>query len=307
MQHRWKSPIASKARSAKSGDCLLRSEVIALTRNDNSMKGNHRMTQGLITEIVDGVARMTIDRPEARNAISGELIKAMTDFARQVEGDRSAKVLLISGTGDHFMAGGDVKGFTAALTMSKAEMRADFEQRAIDAGPLWVTLERMPQPVICKVRGFAAGLALSFIAGADMAIGSNTAKFLLAHVGLGLVADAATSYHLPRAIGVRKAKELAFFGDRIDAQEALAIGLISRVVPDAELDATVDAVLARLVAAPAVSIAQAKRLMNASLGNSLAEQLGLEAVAVGTCAASDDLKEGIQAFLEKRKPVFQGR
>lgn len=265
------------------------------------------MIDGLVTRISDGIARMTIDRPEARNAMSAPIIQAMAAFAREVEADPSARVLLISGTGDHFMAGGDVKGMTGALALPPAERRADFAQRSVDAAPLWLTLERMPQPVVCKVRGYSAGAALSFVAGADLTIASDTAKFLLAHVGIGLVADGATTYHVPRAVGLRKAKQLAFFGDRIDAAEALAIGLVTQVVADAELDEAVEALLARLAAAPSVSLANAKRLMNASLSNDIAAQIAMESEAVGACGASDDLIEGVRAFVEKRQPVFHGR
>lgn len=263
--------------------------------------------EGLKTEITHGIARMIIDRPEARNAMTGEIIQAMIEFVRQIEHDPAVRVLLISGSGDHFMAGGDVKGMADILAEPKAVIAANFEQRSVDAAPLWLTLERLQQPVVCKVRGFAAGAALSFVAGADITVCSDNAQFLLAHVGLGLVADAGTTYHLPRAIGLRKAKEMAFFGDRMNAEEALQFGLVNQVVSDAALDDAVEQLLARLAKAPAVSLKWAKSLMNVSLQNTLAEQLNLEGRAVAGCGASDDFREGVTAFIEKRKPLFEGK
>jgi 2-(1,2-epoxy-1,2-dihydrophenyl)acetyl-CoA isomerase len=262
------------------------------------------MSEGLITQIEDGIARMTINRPESRNALSGEMLQEMLQFVLTLEHNREVRVLLVTGAGAHFAAGGDVKSFAAALEGTPEELRADFARRSDDAAPLWLALERLPQPVVCAVRGFSAGAALSFVAGADYTIASDNAQFLLAHVGIGLVADAATTYHLPRAIGIRKAKELAFFGDRIDAKHALGIGLVNKVVPDAELASATETILRRFATSPATSIACAKRMMNASLGNTMSEQLDMERASVGECGATADLKEGVKAFMEKRKPVF---
>jgi len=262
------------------------------------------MTADLLTEIKDGIARLTINRPDQHNAISSEMLQDMLKFVLQVEARPDVRALLITGAGAHFAAGGDVKSFASVISMAPEELRADFERRSVDAAPLWLALERLPQPVVCAVRGFSAGAALSFVAGSDYTIASENAKFLLAHVGIGLVADAGTTYHLPRAIGMRKSKELAFFGDRIDAQQALQIGLVNKVVPDAALESETETILKRLAAAPAISIANAKRLMNASLNNTLTEQLELETKAVGNCGASADIKEGVQAFIEKRRPEF---
>jgi 2-(1,2-epoxy-1,2-dihydrophenyl)acetyl-CoA isomerase len=262
------------------------------------------MSEGLLTRIEGPIARMTINRPETRNALSGDMLQDMHRFVAHVATLPTVRVLLIAGAGPHFAAGGDVKSFASALELEPEALRADFERRSADAAPLWSALKDLPQPVVCAVRGFSAGAALSFIAGSDYALASDNAQFLLAHVGIGLVADAGTTYHLPRVLGIRRAKELAFFGEKFDAAEALRIGLVNQVVPDAELEAATEKMLARFVAAPAVSIAGAKRMMNASLGNTLEAQLEMEGKAVGDCGASADLKEGVKAFVEKRKPQF---
>lgn len=264
------------------------------------------MADGLITEVSEGVARIVVDRPEARNALSADIVQGMADFVESIEHDPAVRVILVRGAGDHFMAGGDVKSFAQVMDKPVEEIRASFETRSANAARLWIALERIPQPVVCMVRGFAAGASLSFVAGADFTIASDGAMFILAHVGIGLVADAATTYHLPRAVGLRKAKEIALFGDRLNAQQALDIGLVNKVVPDADLEGETEAVLQRLAKGPAVSLAQAKWLMNASLGSDLAGQIERETAAVGICGASNDLKEGVRAFVEKRRPAFRG-
>jgi 2-(1,2-epoxy-1,2-dihydrophenyl)acetyl-CoA isomerase len=265
------------------------------------------MTEGILLTIENGIARMTFNRPEARNAMSSAIIQAMISFSRELEYNKDVRAILIDGKGDNFMAGGDVKGMTDILNESEDARRANFEQRAVDAAPLFLTLERLPQPVVVSARGFSAGVALSFIAGADLTIVSDNAQFLLAHVGIGLCPDGGCTWHLPRAVGLKKAKELAFFGDRFDAQEALRIGLVNRVVPDAELDAETDKLLRRLARAPSVSIAQSKHLMNRAASVSLADQLLAEGQSLGLCGQSHDVKEGVSAFVEKRKPDFKGR
>ena len=264
------------------------------------------MSEDLLLDIGGGIARMTVNRPQARNALSPKMIQDMVHFCQKIELDPAVRCLVITGAGEHFMAGGDVKGFLEVIDLPPEELRSNFMQRSVDAGPLWTALERLPQPVLCSVRGFAAGVALSFIAGADLVIASDTAKFLLAHVGLGLVPDGASTYHLPRAVGVRRAKQMAFFGDRIDAAEALQMGLVNWVVPDAELDAKTEEIAQRLARAPSVSLAQSKFLMNRALRSSIDDPLTGETLALGRCAMTEDLKEGVRAFVEKRKPQFRG-
>ncbi len=262
------------------------------------------MSEDLLTAIDGAVARITFNRPQARNAVNSGMLAAMDRFLQSIEHDRQVRCIVIGGAGDHFMAGGDVIGFKEALEKGSEQRRAEFEARVQSAAPLFLQLARMPQPIVARVQGAAAGAAVGFVAGADIVICGASSIFVVAHVNIGASPDGSTSYHLPRAVGVRKAKELALLGEKLNAQEALALGLVNRVVPDAELDQAIASVVDRIVAAPATSIRRAKFLMQQSLGNSLERQLQLEAESFAECAATDDFVEGVSAFAQKRKAVF---
>lgn len=262
------------------------------------------MTEDLLTRVDGPVASITFNRPAARNAVNHGMLSAMRDFLRSIEQDRAVRCIVLTGAGEHFMAGGDVIGFKEALQRPPEERRQDFENRVLASATLFTQLKRMPQPVVVKVRGAVAGAALGFVAAGDFAVCAQNSLFVLAHVNIGASPDGSSSYFLPRAVGVRKAKELAMLGGRVNSAEALAMGLATHVVADAELDAYVDQLVGRLVAAPAESVRRAKLLMDASLGNSLEQQLILEAQSFAACAATADFIEGVGAFAEKRPAVF---
>lgn len=264
------------------------------------------MSAELLTEIDGPIARITFNRPQARNALTAGMVEAMREFLARIEHDPAVRCVVMSGAGDHFMAGGDVAGFGRALEVAGPERQRDFEQRARVAMPLFTILERLRQPVIAKVRGAVAGASVGWVAAADFVLASETAIFLVAHILLGTSPDGAVTWHLPRAIGLRKAKEMALLGDRMNAEQALAAGLINRVVPSAELDAEVEKLARRLADGPSIAIARTKALLNQSAHRALAEQMALEAESFGACAGTDDFAEGVRAFNEKRKSNFSG-
>jgi 2-(1,2-epoxy-1,2-dihydrophenyl)acetyl-CoA isomerase len=171
----------------------------------------------------------------------------------------------MAGAGEHFMAGGDVMGFKETFAKPSHERRAEFEARIGSVAPLFRQIARMPQPIVARVQGAVAGAAVGFVAGSDFAICSQNAIFIVAHVNIGASPDGSTSYYLPRAVGVRKAKELAMLGERLGAQDALEFGLVNRVVPDAELDTAVATLVDKIVAAPATSVRRIKLLIDRSL------------------------------------------
>lgn len=261
----------------------------------------------LLTSIDGPIARITFNRPQARNALTQNMLDLMSAFIEEVEDDPAVRVLLMSGAGEHFMAGGDVGDFQAVLERPGRERAASLKRTAERALPVFDAMARFSRPVVVKIRGAVAGASITWAAAADFALISDTAFFVFAHVHLGLSPDGGLTYHLPRAVGARKAAELILLGERIKAEEALAIGLATRLVPDAELDEETEKLLARLARGPGVAIARSKRLIQQSLDNSREEQMRLEVEALAACVATDDLVEGVRAFAEKRKPVFTGR
>lgn len=261
----------------------------------------------LLTAIDGPIARITFNRPHVRNALTGGMIALMTSFLEEVADDPSVRCLVMSGAGDHFMAGGDIGDFEAALARSRHERAISLRRTAERALPLFDAMARLSVPIVAKVRGAVAGASIGWVAAADIALISDTSRFVFAHIHLGLSPDAGLTYYLPRVVGERKARELILLGARIDAKEALAIGLANRLHPDAELDAETEKLLARLAEGPAVAIRRSRRLLSQSLDNSREEQMALEVEAVAACVVSDDLVEGVRAFAEKRKPVFTRR
>lgn len=265
------------------------------------------MTAHLITAIEGGIAHVTFNRPDVRNAISSDMLDAMIAFLSRIEHDPEVRCVVMSGAGGSFMAGGDVKNFAESIDLPAADRRTAFETRVYRNNVVFSLLERLSVPVIASVAGHAAGAGLGFVAAADLAIAAESAKFTLAHVHIGVCPDAGTSYHLPRSVGLKRAKEIAMLGGALDATTAAAIGLINRVVTDDRLDAETEVLARRLAAGPTVALAEAKALLNGADGRGLAGQLAEEAAAVGRCAATDDFVEGVGAFMRRAKATFRGR
>jgi 2-(1,2-epoxy-1,2-dihydrophenyl)acetyl-CoA isomerase len=264
-------------------------------------------TPELLVRFEDGVARITFNRPQVRNALTPGMVAGMIEALRECETREDVRVIVLSGAGDHFMAGGDVKAFAAAADAPGPQRAAQFEALALDTLPLFALIERIAKPIVAKVRGACAGASVGYVAAADFVLVSETALFLVANAAIGTSPDGAASWHLPRIVGLRKAKQMCLLGDRLSAQEAVECGLANWLHPDAELDAATDALARRLADGPTVALGQGKRLLNAALGNALTDHLALEAQAAGICCATRDFAEGVSAFVHKRAPRFEGR
>ena len=262
------------------------------------------MTNDLLTHIEGPIARITFNRPQARNAVNQAMVSSMVEFLDKVAADDSVRCVVLTGAGEHFMAGGDVAGFGEVLSQTPEERRQGFVQRVNNSAPIFRHLLTMPQPVIASVRGACAGAAVGFAACCDFILAGESALFLVAQVRIGGSPDCAITYALPRKVGTAKAMELAMLGDRLSAAQALAAGLVNQVVPDGELAAVTEKLAQQIVGLPATSVRHIKSLINQSINNTLERQLELEAYAFADCAASPNFVEGVSAFLEKRKPEF---
>ena len=264
------------------------------------------MTETILLEVSEGVATVTLNRPEVLNALSDDMVAALVEVMTRVEADPAARCVVLRGAGDHFMAGGDVKGFHGRLAETPAERSAHFRAKIHKLHPAIVAMRRMPKPVVASLRGAAAGFGLSLALATDLAIAAEDAYFTLAYCLIGTSPDGGSSFHLPRIVGLRKAMEIALLGERFNAETAQRLGLVNWVVPSDDLEAETAKLAARLARGPGHALAETKALLNASFDNALEAQLALEVESFASCAATQDFAEGVTAFVEKRKPKFTG-
>lgn len=259
----------------------------------------NKLTAAVLLDISDSIAQIRFNRPETLNAIDAASALAFRDAVEAIAAQPGVRAVLLRGEGRAFMAGGDLQ-----------EMRQGRQHAAIRIiEPLHAGLRRLaelPVPVIASVQGAVAGAGLSIMMAADLAIASDDASFNMAYAKIGASLDASGSWHLPRIVGLRKAMEIALLCDTFDAHEALRLSIVNRVVPASELRAETDKLVNRLARGPTVALGRIKTLLRASLRCDLATQLDAEQAAFAACAAEDDFGEGLDAFLEKRRPSFRG-
>jgi len=265
------------------------------------------MTETVLLERDAGIATVTLNRPQSLNALSDDMIAALHDVLPRLEADPEVRCVVLTGAGDHFMAGGDVKQFHGILDQPPAERRRHFEAKIHRLHPVIVTMRRMPQPILVSQRGAAAGFGLSLLIAGDLAIAADDAYYTLAYCRIGTSPDGGSSYHLPRLVGMKKAMEIALLGDRFDAATAERLGIVNRVVPAAELAAETAKLARRLANGPSHALGRTKRLLNRSFESALEQQLQAEAESFAACAATGDFAEGVSAFVEKRAAAFKGK
>jgi len=258
-------------------------------------------------EIVDGVAWATFNRPEVLNAYSVKMRDELIPFLRAVEHDDSVRCVVLRGAGRHFMAGGDVKSFVAEMDKPAQERRAAFEELCHSMHPIIYLLRRLPKPVLASVAGACAGLGVSFVLASDLAIAADTATFTLAYLKLGTTPDGGASFFLPRAVGMKRAMEIALLSDKLDAATAERYGLINKVVPAEQLEEQTRLLAQRLACSATQAAARTKALLSSAFAHDLETHLQQEAVSFAACATTKDMIEGVTAFVQKRPAKFEGQ
>ncbi|UIX29325.1 enoyl-CoA hydratase/isomerase family protein [Streptomyces sp. GQFP] len=258
----------------------------------------------VLHELSAGILRIVLNSPQTANAIAPEQRDRIIELFDQADTDPEVRVVVIASTGRHFCSGANVSG----IGNNGAEKRVGDTMRRIMGGAqqLIAAVLDCGKPVIAAVQGPAAGLGAHLAFACDLVVAAESAAFIEAFVLRGLVVDAGGAYLLPRRIGLQKAKELAFLGDRLPAEEALALGLVNRVVPAEQLRPTVDEFAQRLAAAPTSAIALTKKLFNRSLDADRDESFLLEGMAQEMQSHAHDSSEGVAAFMERRAPRFKG-
>jgi len=260
------------------------------------------MSDSVLYAVADGVATITLNRPQVMNALDASMIVQLRVACERAEGDKSARAVVLRGAGPGFLGGGDVAFFHSNL----ARMPELAREGGAELHRGILALRRAPKPVLASVHGAVAGAGVSLLAAADLAIAAADATFALAYSKIGASPDGGATYFLPRLVGYRRALELTLLSDTFDAQTALDIGLVNQVVSGEQLGEKTARLAQRLARGATRAFAETKQLVNQSYDRTLPAQLDAEVQAFARCAETRDFAEGVTAFVEKRKAEFTG-
>ncbi|MFM8740981.1 MAG: enoyl-CoA hydratase/isomerase family protein [Cytophagales bacterium] len=252
-------------------------------------------------ETSNGVATITLNRPEVYNALNDAITYELQDVLKAVAKDDAVRVVVLTGAGKAFCSGQDLKD---SASQGKRSFLDSLHKRY---NPIITAMRNLPKPIVCRLNGVAAGAGCSLALACDVIVASEEASLIEVFINIGLVPDSGSSYFLPRLVGMVKAFEMCTLGNKIAASEALKMGLVNKVTPASELDAAVKGYTDFYSKAPTKAIGLIKKMLNKSATTNLDEMLEYEAYCQEIAGATSDHKEGVQAFLEKRKPNFVGK
>lgn len=261
------------------------------------------MTAPVLYQASEGVATLTLNRPDVLNAMNAELMSALREGVERAAADSEVRAVLLTGAGRGFCAGADLAARQSGgngLSDSGALLRERYH-------PIILALRQMPKPVVTAVNGVAAGAGMSLALAGDVVLAGRSASFLQAFSKIGLIPDAGSTYFLPRYAGEMRARALAILAEKIDAEEAHRIGLVWKLHADDVLQDEAGKLARHLATMPTMAYALIKEALNASFDNDLPAQLELEATLQSRASRSEDCREGVAAFIEKRAPKFKGR
>jgi 2-oxoglutaroyl-CoA hydrolase len=251
---------------------------------------------GFRVERADTVATITLDVPGRMNRVAYEARGQLATVFDELGADEAVRIVVLTGAGGNFTAGGDIAGFLEVSPEDLSVLHHDV------AAP-----ERCPKPVIARIEGYCLGVGLELALACDFRVATESAQLGLPEIGLGMIPGSGGTQRLARLAGLGRAKDVVMRRKRISAADALAWGLVSEVVPGAELDRTIDTIAAELQELSPLALAVAKRVLNQAYEGPLRDGLALEGHAYGELRTTHDFREGVEAFLEKRSPKFEGR
>ncbi|WP_330255074.1 enoyl-CoA hydratase-related protein [Nocardia sp. NBC_00565] len=264
------------------------------------------MTETVLRKTENGVLTITLNRPEAANAIRPDDRDGLIELFAAADADPEIRVVVLRANGKHFCSGADVVKLADGHAKNVKRVTDPMRRIMTGAQRLIASVLDCGKPVITVVHGAAAGIGAHLAYASDLVLATDTAYFSESFVKRGLVVDGGGAYLLPRLIGMQRAKEMVFFGDKLSAAEAFGLGLVNRVVPEEELESVIDEITGRLATAPTSSIALTKRLFNSSLDGDRAAAFLAEAMAQEIQSYSADAKEGVRSFVERRPAEYHG-